>query len=546
MLSELIDRAERGESLWLPDLRDFFAALPDARPIQLRLLRIDGIPESKTLYIPIWHSPKEERFVQEYLWAHVYNLLAVFSGCELCLGFDLNDPELSSLADSLPETFQLNVQQRKGYGKVLNIADRLCAASGLPSFRFSRELLQPVQSTRAVTCSLPDLPETLRACCTAAEGKTLCGIDIGGTDIKLALSVDNQLVCTGEYDWNPQEYKTAEEILHPVLHQVELLRERAAKCLGLPNTPLLDGIGISFPDVVIGNRILGGETPKTAGIRNNPGVSYETEFGKLATLAERLQPQCRPGSPIRIINDGNMAAFTAAVELACSPDAQSVRDGIFAHTLGTDLGSGYLLPDGTVPSLPLEFYDLILDLGNYPARKLPPEDLRSTRNENSGMPGIRRYLGQAAAFRIAWELDPALLEGFTEKEEDMLLLRMHPEDLRKPCLAHLMQMADNGNPVAQEVFRQIGRNLGIICREADDLLHPVSRRRFLYGRFVRSETCFRFIQEGCSETAPSFMLVVPDENLACSPLMRQLADRTGTSIAQFGQAIGAIYLALKA
>ena len=80
--------------------------------------------------------------------------------------------------------------------------------------------------------------------------------------------------------------------------------------------------------------------------------------------------------------------------------------GVIAHSLGTDLGTGWLLPDGTIPPIPLEMYDLLLDLGSFPAAALPTEDLRSTRNENSGMAGLRRYLGQAAAYRLAWELEP--------------------------------------------------------------------------------------------------------------------------------------------
>ena len=41
---------------------------------------------------------------------------------------------------------------------------------------------------------------------------------------------------------------------------------------------------------------------------------------------------------MRIINDGPMAAFTAAVEIAASLDAGDMAKGVFAHTLGTELG----------------------------------------------------------------------------------------------------------------------------------------------------------------------------------------------------------------
>ena len=91
-----------------------------------------------------------------------------------------------------------------------------------------------------------------------------------------------------------------------------------------------------------------------------------------------------------------MAAFTAAMELAAVSDSENcsaapaLQNGLIAHTLGTDLGTGWLMSDGSIPSFPLELYDLILDLGSTPASGIAPEDLRSTRNENSGLRIIYR------------------------------------------------------------------------------------------------------------------------------------------------------------
>ena len=244
----------------------------------------------------------------------------------------------------------------------------------------------------------------------------LCGIDIGGTDIKLCLSVKGRLICTGEYDWNPAASTTADGILLPIAEQVSLLRAKAAQTLGLSEPPLLDAVGVSFPDIVLGDRILGGETPKTDGLRRNTALDYEQEFRKLSGLKALLLQQCRPDATVHIINDGHMAAFTAAMELSAEEKPAALQGGLIAHTLGTDLGTGWLQCDGSIPPFPLELYDLILDVGNLPASSVPPEDLRSIRNENSGLPGARRYLGQSAAFRVAQELDPALFQEFTMEE----------------------------------------------------------------------------------------------------------------------------------
>ena len=203
---------------------------------------------------------------------------------------------------------------------------------------------------------------------------------------------------------------------------------------------------------------------------------------------------------------------------------------------------GYLDSDGSIPEMPVELYDFLLDLGSLPQRQLPPEDLRSTRNENSGLPGARRYLGQAAAFRLSYDADPALLEGFIEERNGILAIRQTPEDMRKPCLAHLMEQAAAGNGAAQSVFRQIGRNVGQISREMRFLMRPRTDVRYLFGRFVKHPACFRLLQEGCREIVPDLRLEAADEELTCTTLMRQLPSH-GVTVAQFGQAIGAMYYA---
>ena len=210
-----------------------------------------------------------------------------------------------------------------------------------------------------------------------------------------------------------------------------------------------------------------------------------------------------------------------------------------AHALGTDFGMGFLYGDGSIPEMPVELYDSLLDMGSFPQRELSPDDLRSTRNENSGLPGARRYVGQAAAFRLAYEADPALLDGFTDARGSLLTV---PADKRKDCLAHLMERAADGDPAAQQVFRQIGRNVGQISRELSLLLHPATDVRYLFGRFVKDPVCFRLLQEGCREIVPSLRLEAADEELSCTPLMRALPEQ-GVTVAQFGQAIGAMYYA---
>ena len=570
MLQTYMQAAERGEALWLDELREAFSKSAVAERIVLRLTGCDGAVRDRELWIPHWEDDAEHAFVLEYVSAFLFNLLSCFGGSELRVFLPDNTTKFSGMIDELKEIFALRSAARSGYGKVVSVSNRLNRAFGAAELHFERDELSryrliPDEKTEPGR----ELGERLRALTRSAEDRLCCGIDVGGTDVKAAVSRNGKLLFTKEYDWDPASCTTAEQLIEPLLLIARLLR-LAAVCPGeeapraaMPREASLtliretvtalenenaarlrgfDSIGLSFPDVVIRDRILGGETPKTSGLRRNPELNYETEFAKLNGLRERLLGLCTPEGRVRIANDGSVAAFTAAVEMAAK--GEPVTYGVFAHSLGTDLGTGWLNEEGELPPLPLEMYDFLLDLGSCPQGRFVPEDVRSVRNENSGLPDARKYLGQSAAFRLAAQHAPSLLQGFLREEGGVLRIRTSPEDMRKACLEHLMSRAGAGDPAAAEIFRQIGRHLGHISREIDFLLKPKTNRRYLYGRFVKHSACFALLQEGCREVMPELELIAADDSLAASPLMRQLAAMRVTTVAQFGQAVGSIYFGL--
>lgn len=562
---------DRTKPLWLPDLRRELSKDPTAKPLILRLKQLDGRERDFPCPLP----GDDPELAEQMLISQVFNILAAYSGQRLSLYYDLDDPLLFRLAENLPHHFQLEQPQRSGLGKAMNIAGRLCRALSLESFRFESLSLGEYRGLPAEAAPPEANPvERLRMICDAANQGNYIGIDIGGTDIKLAASRKGRLLAVKEFDWNPALSPNVEEILEPILLLLRLMRlcialegdrrppelqnalRKDARLEEMKNAveglesalgagiQVLDGVGVSFPDIVIEDRILGGESPKTDAMRKNTARDYEEEFSRLSDLRTKVLKLCRPGGRCRISNDGNIAAFTAAAELALGDEAASVQDGIIAHSLGTDLGTGWLREDGSIPQIPLEMYDLLLDLGSNHAASYPPEDLRSTRNENSGLPGARRYMGQAAAYRLAWELEPSLLDGFTRWNGDLLEIAREPVDQRKPCLERLMAAADAGDPQAEEIFRRIGFHLSVVAREMDYLFSPKARKRFLFGRFVKSPHCFSLLREGFDRAGTGIWLEVADDSLANSPLMRQLARREDVTVAQFGQAIGSIYFAL--
>ena len=553
---------EAGGSLWIDEVRK--AGEAGGEPLFLRLTLPDGSLRDFDAPLPDCGS-----FSLRYLSATVFNLLSAYGGRRLEIYADTHNEDICALVKELEAVFQLNEKNRRGYGKCINVADRISRAFGGEGFALELcdiKDYSPLPAEKSQRAS--GLGDALCLSAKKADSLCCCGIDVGGTDIKLAVSHGGKLLAVKEFDWNPAESPVAEGYTEPIILLARLMRARAAaqgtelaaeldrlmvkeaaledmerevkRAEAVLNVNILDVIGLSFPDVVIQNRIVGGETPKTKGMRENTALDYEAEFEKVGLLKERLEALCKKPGCVHITNDGNMAAFTAAMELAMEAP-QEIEKGVIAHSLGTDFGSGWLAADGTIPGLSLEMYDFLLDLGSLDKQNYALEDLRSVKNENSGLPGARRYLGQAGVFRMAWERKPTLLDGFTEEKNGALVVPTEPLDLRKPCLEHLMQLAVKGDEDACEVFRQVGENFAHMGMEIDYALRPETNVRYIFGRFVKNPRCFELIREGCKRLMPKLILKAADDDMAVTPLMRQLAALENVTVAQFAQAIGAIY-----
>lgn len=542
MLHKWIKDAKNGNPVWVNEVRETLDREQSGSKVTFELTLFDGNRKNFTHCFPKWKDEEEKIFASDYLNAVVYNMLCAFGGQKLCCYYDTGDNHTAELFSEMKKQFMVGEKTRFGYGKILSEADRVCRFLGSGEFRLEERDLAEYPERESEVCSAErsgeikepssgcSLKEALVSAGETAEKGIRCGIDIGGTDIKVAVAVDGRLTNIKEYDWNPSAHRTAEETIDPIISLArEFLGEGRA----------YSSIGISFPDVVIRDRILGGETPKTKGLRECAG-DYEHEFGKITALNEKLKQLCTKDGRIRIINDGNMAAFSAAVELAYNGE-ETVEKGILAHSIGTSLGSGWLLPDGTIPEYTLEMYDFIIDIGSYPERALGADDVRCVRNANSGLQGADRYTGQAAAFRYAYKLKKELLEAFASEEDGEVHIGNADRDLRKPCLEHLMKCAENGDGEAQQIFRNIGENFARVSIEMQELFKAETDVRFVFGRFVKRKKCFDLIREGFESVLKDIRLVPADEDMAYSPLMLQLAERKDATVAQFGQAVGAIY-----
>jgi len=565
MIKNFIERAKRGESLYMCEVRGVFAS---ENPVGVGCCIETASGESRQWRIPLplcgsYESMEEKEFVRNYFYANIYNIISTYGGKHMVLNSDGCDEFAVALCAGLNDIFQVKTPRidRSGFGKCLNVTDRINAAMGFAPFYFIISHNTEGMCNK-ITKKQTDSISSLRKAVKSASSAALLGLDIGGTDIKAVCVSDGRIISFKEYDWNPAEMTNIAQLTDGIKLVIEDI------CDKLGNSILPDGIGVGFPDVIIMNKIVGGETLKTRGIRK-VSPDYEAEFAELLKLNDMLLSYCKPDGVINITNDGSLAAFTAAVELAHSNRAEEVVHGVFAHTLGTELGTGWVDENGEIPQIPLEIYNCVIDLGNYPAREFKPFDLRSSLNFNTGIAGtMQKYASQSGAYRLALEYfdgkedkgtvplscrdkteepspclrDELFEKGFIEETENGIYVITSPADKRKPLLEFIMKLADEGQPKAEKVFREIGKCLAATYKETEFLLNPEAKRRILYGRFVKSQKCLQLLRDGAHEMS-NIIMEAGDDNLAFTPFMQALRDNPDYTVAQFGQAVGAVYYA---
>jgi hypothetical protein len=604
----MIDQAEAGDSVYISYIRDLFSHYSDEESeiIQLLLLSMENdeklhfqvkIPDPKKA------SPILLDFIERYLYAEIYNMLSTLGGRVLQVYFNKENAGVEKLCLSLDTTFGIHLSRhdRPGYGRCINVIDRMLSAlvqnnEEPPRFKFEyfseHEFVNPEKSLD----STEYVSDAFTRSVSALKEKILCGVDIGGTDIKLVLTKGDSIIAFKEFDWFPAQFTISSQLVGPVVLLVRLLRAIAtlesekngskfSESLRLKMKAVLDreasedameefcgeiesidkdiliafdGIGLCFPDVVIKDKIVGGEVYKTRGIRNNPNIDFEKDFMQLTDLNLTLEAFCKHKGAVCMINDGPMAAFTAAVELAASARPEAVKNGVFAHTLGTELGTGWVQEDGSIPDIPLEVYNCIIDLGCTRERSFQPDDLRSINNFNTGLSGtLQKYTSQSGIFRLAVkyfpEERPDLYKELFEKgfikimentDSTTLYVPTEPEDMRKPFLEHMMALVDRENDSTnRKIWKEVGMALGVTWMETERMLNPAAKSRILFGRLVKNKTCFKLLLEGARAIVENIEFEIADSTLANTALMKLLEADEHYSVAQFAQAVGAVYYA---
>ncbi len=580
--------------IFLSELQRKIEKLPEEDKQEIRLLVwVNEKDEYRKLCFPIPGSAlllKERELYQRYILAMINNMLVSFGGARLEIYREPGDALLEELLEQTVKEFQVDSvrNDRKGYGVYLNYINRMNVFLGLGKFSIERKeirewpKLNPEKEYRIyVPREEQEERRLLRRTAEELEGTCICSLDVGGNSIKGAVVKDGKILVLKEHCWYPTGCKTAEEMNAPMILMVRFLsactglierdgnletvrdafapdlsvRELLSVTEGLEQQGIVtegrfDSIAADFFDIIVHNKIAGGESFKHLGMKNNPDTDYEVEFFKTSDLDDMLAPYAKAGAPVVVINDGNAASYITSVEQAFAEESILDRNGMFVNTIGTEMGTGFISRGGTIQHIPLEGFQHVIDLGNEEWQKYPASDVRSILSTNTGISGVvQKYISQMGLFRIviaeAYKNKDPLFEelvsrGFLhfDRESDSMTVVMEPNDMRGPLTRFLVCKLNENNPAVVNAYKTMGKAMGILM-DQDRLIFPeITATRLLSGGIIADNRAFELLREGLKEYNPEYEVIRMDEDTMYSPLLKSMKPEQRN----FNVAIGSAYI----
>jgi predicted NBD/HSP70 family sugar kinase len=255
------------------------------------------------------------------------------------------------------------------------------------------------------------------------------GLDLGGTDRKVAAVRDGRVLYTEEVAWDPKGQ--ADPAYHHE-HIQEALKAAAARL------PRVDAIGVSAAGVYQGNRV------RLASLFR--GVPVEVFDAEAAGIFERIGEDW--GVPLAVANDGDVAALAGSMSLG--------EGGVLGLALGTSLAAGYVDDGGNITGR-------LNELASVPLDWRPEAPAKSwSRDAGAGS----QYLSQEAVFRLAAAAGLDL--DFTAPKADQLRA--------------VQALVADSDPAAIAVMETIGCYLGYALAYYATFYRP--RHILLLGRVV--------------------------------------------------------------
>ena len=299
------------------------------------------------------------------------------------------------------------------------------------------------------------------------EGNRI-GLDLGGSDLKVALLKEGEEIYSEERVWHP---KTMPDPSYHYGILTEVLKE-SEKRLGH-----VDAIGISSAGVLIGNNL------RLASLFIKVPREDKAAWDRVHNVFDNIAKTVGDGNvPVVAANDGDITALAGALSLGIK--------NVLGLAFGTSIAGGYVDSEGNI-------------LGWFNELAFAPVDL----NESAAMDewsfdiGVAcKYLSQDGVIKLSEAAGIRFDEGMTPAEK-------------------LSMMQDNislGSPTAVKVFESIGCYLAHIIPLYGMFYH--FDNLMLLGRVLSGEggeiilkECIRILEEEYPEIAETVHLILPDE-----------------------------------
>lgn len=551
ILDKYLEDAQNNKVVLISNVRKHMETLPINEKIKIyaEFVDINGQVNTYDLYLPFYHEKRHEDFIQNYVVSLIYNIINCIGAVECTFYFDLKNKFIIRLIEKCNEIFEVSEKRwkRKGYARCINMVERLFKAVNGYEKPFVFTYKDSSQFIRVKSRSnLEETPNKEGAInLQDLNNKLYIGLDIGGSSIKSILSDHGNITCKKMLSWRPFLFDSPAEMIEVIalviryleaknsciyfsqdaditeiykklneltsknssVEQLKQTVEEAEQLLGKERLIKVNAIGIGFPDVVIKNKIVSGECYKTRGMRENLLEKYDSEFAKLTNLNTRLQTYVTEENAVFIVNDAVIAAYTYAVEKYKNTHN---FDDVFIYTLGTELGTGWIKEGGKIPELPLECYNMVIDLGTYDSRKYHPDDLRSINNFNTSIPGtLQKYVCQSAIYRIGIEYfqkhekqcyDYLIEHEIIEEKHGFMTCCVNGKDNRDELFRFIIKMfTENNNIEKQNALKQIGVYMASLWLETEWILGVNMNTKVLAGGCIANRKFFDLVCEGAAE-----------------------------------------------
>ena len=294
------------------------------------------------------------------------------------------------------------------------------------------------------------------------------GFDLGGSDRKCAAVIDGEIVHTEEVPWAPIK----ETDWHYQYNGIMDSLKRAAAHL-----PRVDAIGGSSAGVYVNN-----EVRSASLFRGIPPADFDAH---IRTLFLDIAKEWNV--PLYLMNDGDVTALAGAIQLNDCP--------VLGMAFGTSLAGGYCGPDGGLTPWLNELAFVPCDF-RTPGPGCPQDDW--SLDYGCGA----QYLSQQAVGRLA-------VAAGVEFAPDCDTLPLRLKEMQR-------RLDKEGDPVAADIFKAVGRFLGYTVAYADDFY--VLKRFLALGRVTSGKGGDIIIEESTNvlktefpEIAEKVKIEMPDE-----------------------------------